>query len=203
MDEGGSPVPGEGESSPKQEAKADLAQAAASASEQVKAAGEGGSKLSNDPQFILLTKLSILVGIIFAIIGGITGLIFSIHALTSADASTPHHAHPTPTPLARFVVVGDNWKGPCTNGCSMTATFRNEGGEGTAAATFNIWRNRWHGGSPLATCTVPVPDAPANGAVSAGCTAFSSVLSNLLNANPRGPQVWMTVQVENPTGQPS
>jgi hypothetical protein len=189
MDDDGTPGPGEEESSPTQEAKTDLAQAAASASEGAKAAGEGGSKLSNDPQFILLTKLSILIGIIFAIIGGITGLIFSIQALTSTGSPTRHHPHPTPTPLARFVVVDSSW-GSCTAyGCTMNATFRNKGGEGTASATFKLWKNSWHGGSPLATCTVPVPDAPTNGTVGAGCRAISGH---------RRPTVWMSVHVDNP-----
>jgi hypothetical protein len=81
----------------------------------------------------------------------------------------------------------------------MTATFRNYGGEGTASVTFRLWDNPQFSGFALAKCTVPVPDAPTNGTVSAGCTATSGDLAAYFRTHPRG-SVWFSVAVDNPTG---
>jgi hypothetical protein len=167
--------------------------------------------------------LAAVAGIVFAVMGGITAAVLAYHSLNPKPTPTPTATPtptptatptptptatptptptppPTPAPLARFVLVGSSWSGDCNaNGCGMTATFRNDGGEGTASATFGVWDNQQLSGPPLAICTVPVPDAHTNGYVGAGCPAQSLYLRAYFNAHPQGP-VWQHVTIDNPSG---
>lgn len=78
----------------------------------------------------------------------------------------------------------------------MTAVFRNSGGvaDDTATATFYVTTNPYDG-HYLAFCTVVIPSAAHNVAVSAGCTAYGAPLYQYSQTHG---SVLMRVVVNNP-----
>lgn len=190
-----------------QAAETELARATDSAIAVAKAATESG--LTKDPAMAFLIKLSILVGIIFTVVGGTIGSIFAFRSLNATSAPAPTATpvpapatRPAPIPLPRFVFTGGGWGqvsgvNSCDqSACAMVGTFRNEGGDGTAAATFYVWADKQRS-TPLAHCTVAIPEAPENGTVGAGCTAISADLEKYIQN--RGGLVSMSVEVDNPS----
>lgn len=116
--------------------------------------------------------------------------------LPSLTAPTmPSFPEPTPTPEPPdFIVISSNWVRPCFNNtCTMSATFRNIGGDGTAAAIFHIFPSR--GGGQLASCSTDIPYTVAQGTTSTGCSAYSGELARHFAI---GGRVQMRVTVNNP-----
>lgn len=93
-----------------------------------------------------------------------------------------HNSKPTPEPVSippMFVTNSQDWLGACDDGCPMTATFRNVGGDGAGTATFHVAGDD---GNFLADCTVILPNTAQHGLTSAECTAYSSALQDYLDA---------------------
>ncbi len=113
----------------------------------------------------------------------------------------PSSDSPSPSPTedtALFSMESKEWVGPCNPSCSMTAMFRNLGGEdGTATATFYVMPagDTQH---YLAYCSVVIPGAAHNDVSRADCVAYSATLQAYFNAHPSG-RVFMNVTVHNPT----
>lgn len=95
----------------------------------------------------------------------------------SVPAPTLPSVPTTPTPeLPDFIVLSVNWIGQCTNNsCTQSATFRNIGGDGNAAAIFHVIP--FEGGADLADCSVTIPYTTAQGTTGAECTASSADLA--------------------------
>ena len=139
--------------------------------------------------------------------------ITNIHQLSSTLSSST----PTPTPVAstdtpapsptctgeycgevHFVASGGNSVGPCTaSGCPVHETFTNEGsvyGGATATFTYYAMLKGDIEGAVLAQCTVAIPAADHDVVVNAGCTLYSSALSQAQTYETTG---W-NVAVNNP-----
>lgn len=100
---------------------------------------------------------------------------------------------PTPEP-PDFIVISENFVSQCMNGsCTMRATFRNIGGDGSAIAIFHIISNR--GGGQLALCSAVIPNTNAQGSAGTGCSASSGALVRYFST---GGTVHMRVTVNNP-----
>lgn len=121
---------------------------------------------------------------------------FPSPTLPSFTAPTlPSFPEPTPAPEPPdFIVISANWVRPCINGtCTMSATFRNIGGDGSAAAIFHVRPAR--GGGDLARCSATIWYTVAQGSTSTGCSAYSGELARHFAI---GGRVQMRVEVDNP-----
>lgn len=94
----------------------------------------------------------------------------------------------------QFQVTSSQWNGPCGDSwCSMSAIFRNLGGEGAGSATFYVLRP--DANEYLARCSVVLNTTSENGVTSAGCTASSGWLQAYIRSHP-GTTVRMQVTVD-------
>ncbi|MFC5106169.1 hypothetical protein [Kibdelosporangium philippinense] len=94
-----------------------------------------------------------------------------------------------------FTVVTVEWNGNCDRsyGCPMKAIFRNDGGWGTATATFDVM----HNDDPnhyAARCNTVIPSVENGSVTAAGCTANSPWLQDYLRAH-RGGSLPFTFKV--------
>jgi hypothetical protein len=123
----------------------------------------------------------------------IISILVGLNALTGFNPLKDiieHESTPTPAPVSlppSFVTHSQDWLGPCNDGCPMSATFQNYGGDGAGTATFHVAGDD---GNFLADCTAILPHTPKDGFTSAECTAYSSALQEYLDA---GGEVTMLV----------
>jgi hypothetical protein len=96
----------------------------------------------------------------------------------------------------RFVLVTSNFTSACDRGsCPVSASFRNEGGQGSAVAIFAVTNQ--DGSTTYAACSAAIPSAPRYGAATVACSAAGAPLSDYFTQNPRG-RVYLKVTVSNP-----
>lgn len=73
--------------------------------------------------------------------------------------------------------------------CHMHATYKNNGGPGSGIATLWVTASKDTAddvNQQLASCTVAIPQLPADGAASVDCTAASSELEKFFRQHPSG-----------------
>lgn len=93
-----------------------------------------------------------------------------------------------------FRLRSAQWTGPCQEtACSMSAIFRNYGGEGTGSATFYVLRPDKY--EYLAKCSVVLSRTAENDLTDEGCTASSVQLQSWIRSHPGG-TVRMEVKVD-------
>lgn len=111
------------------------------------------------------------------------------------DESTETTTETTEPPTPDFYVRASEWDGPCGySWCSMSAIFRNSGGEGSGSATFYVLlpdANQY-----LARCSTVLQATAEDGVTQAGCTASSANLQGYFQSHP-GSTVRMRVQVDD------
>jgi hypothetical protein len=116
-----------------------------------------------------------------------------VRALQAQDDSLASQINAPPS----FVLVTDNFAGPCSdNGCPVSGSFRNDGGQGSAVAIFRV-TSPDGSTTTYATCSAAIPSSPKFGAASVGCTASSADLSDFFKSHPNG-RVGLRASVSNP-----
>ena len=97
-----------------------------------------------------------------------------------------------------FIMVAQAWNGECdTAGCPVTATFRNNGGEGSSVAVFTITSR--DGATDYGSCTATIASAPNRSSSSAGCKVTTGPLGDFIRAHAGGSlQITFSVDVRNP-----
>jgi hypothetical protein len=98
----------------------------------------------------------------------------------------------------KFIEVASAWNGECdTAGCPVTATFRNNGGEGSSIAVFTI--TSLDGATSYGICTATIASAPNRSSSSAGCKVTTGPLGVFLRAHAGGSlPITFRVDVRNP-----
>jgi serine/threonine protein kinase len=142
---------------------------------------------------LVLAAAGVGTGIIMAINSSDSHSDYSITTTSSyTPPYTPEFTTTTTPPSPNFILRGIDFSGRCSNdnGCPLHATFKNDGGPGAGVATL------WVGPAPdteqsaaLASCTVAIPEVPANGTVTVSCVAAGTDLFNYFQNNP-GKSVW-------------
>jgi hypothetical protein len=135
----------------------------------------------------------------------LNGTSTSTSTSTGDTGGTSRSSLASPTPRCflycnkvHFNNSGIQFAGRCgiNSGCPVSGTFINEGTEtGGASVTFYLKQKNSSGENEdgnVGTCSIPIPSAPRNGVVSAGCTIYpSAALSGT---------VGLTAFVNNPVG---
>jgi hypothetical protein len=114
---------------------------------------------------------------------------------TEETTETPETTETTEPAEPAFHVRSSQWNGPCQiSACSMSAVFRNDGGEGSGFATFYVLRPDEY--LYLAKCSVVLNRTSGDDLTSAGCTASSGQLQAWIRSHPGG-TVRMEVKVDS------
>ncbi|MFC5117163.1 hypothetical protein ACFPN7_24765 [Amycolatopsis halotolerans] len=98
---------------------------------------------------------------------------------------TPDSPSTTVPAEPAFQVRSSQWDGPCQgSACTMSAIFRNDGGPGTAVATFFVLLPDRY--TFIAKCSVILGYTEQNGFTNAGCTADSAQILTYFRDHPGG-----------------
>jgi hypothetical protein len=97
----------------------------------------------------------------------------------------------------QFIEVASAWNGSCdAAGCPVTATFRNNGGEGSSVAVFTI--TSLDHATNYGSCTATIASVPNHSSSSAGCKVTTGPLGDFIRAHPANLPLTFQVDVRNP-----